>query len=205
MMDADVRREQVVEAVVAVIAERGLAETKLVTVAERAGVSVGLVQHHFRSKSQLLRSAVEHVSQRIEARVERIRDVRPLRVGFQELAEVLLPLDDERRREAVVWAAFVPVTAVDDDLAALHRAALDRQLVGFERVFSAAQHLGEVPAGLDGRLESAALTAFLDGLSSCMLHSPDVYDGDTARRMLGGYLDRIFAGRHTPGAEGARS
>ncbi|MEV0381098.1 TetR family transcriptional regulator C-terminal domain-containing protein [Nonomuraea sp. NPDC050643] len=190
--DVDTRRRQVAEALLEVVAEQGLAGAKLVTVAERAGISVGLVQHHFRSKSQLLRFAVEHLCRRAEERIDEIRAVRPLRVALYRLAESLLPLDDERRNEAAVWASFLPLTLTDGDLAALHRGAVDHQLTGFERVVAAAQTLDELPDHLDAALEARQLTAFLDGLANYMLTCPDVYDAAASRHMLQTYLDRLF-------------
>lgn len=52
---AELRRAQIIEAAMAVIARRGVAETRLVDVADQAGVSVGMLQHYFRSRENLVR------------------------------------------------------------------------------------------------------------------------------------------------------
>ena len=56
------------EAALRRFAERGVAATSIRDVAKAAGVSPGLVQHHFRSKARLRRAVADHVMRRaIEA------------------------------------------------------------------------------------------------------------------------------------------
>lgn len=179
-------------ALLRVVAEHGLAEAKLARVAEEAGTSVGLVQSYFRSKSELLRFAVEHLCRRADERVDQVKPIRPLRDAVRGLAETLLPLDEERRTEAAVWLAFLPVTLTDPALAELHRSAIDHQLAGIGRALAASQTLGELSRDVDVRREAMALTAFLDGLANHMLTRPEVYDARAARRMVRTYVDRLY-------------
>ena len=51
-------KEALVEAAIAILSEQGLAGVTYRSVAERAGVTHGLVRHHFRTLSELLRRAV---------------------------------------------------------------------------------------------------------------------------------------------------
>lgn len=53
------RRAQVLEATVRTISERGVERTRLVDVARAANVSVGLIQHYFETRDELLASAFE--------------------------------------------------------------------------------------------------------------------------------------------------
>lgn len=54
------RRQRVVEAALAVFGEHGAAKSTLQMVARAAGVSVGLVQHHFGSKEKLVEAVNAH-------------------------------------------------------------------------------------------------------------------------------------------------
>ena len=49
-----IRRQQLIEATIATIAERGLSDTTLATVSKRAGLSHGIINFHFKSKEMLL-------------------------------------------------------------------------------------------------------------------------------------------------------
>ena len=55
---ADQRREQMLQAALDVIAERGYAESRIADVAERAGTSPALVIYYFKTKDQLLTEAI---------------------------------------------------------------------------------------------------------------------------------------------------
>ena len=61
---ADQRREQMLQAALAVIAERGYAETRIADVAERAGISPALVIYYFKTKDQLLTEAIRYSEDR---------------------------------------------------------------------------------------------------------------------------------------------
>ncbi|MEU3506549.1 TetR/AcrR family transcriptional regulator [Streptomyces longwoodensis] len=56
-------RQRLLEAAVACLAERGWAGSTVSVVAERAGVSRGAAQHHFRTREDLFTAAVEYVAE----------------------------------------------------------------------------------------------------------------------------------------------
>jgi AcrR family transcriptional regulator len=57
---ADQRREQMLQATLKVIVERGYADTRIADVAERAGASPALVIYYFKTKDQLLTEAIRY-------------------------------------------------------------------------------------------------------------------------------------------------
>lgn len=59
----DLRRQQLIEATIATLAERGFSRTTLTEVAKRAGLSHGLVLFHFQSKENLLAETLDYLSQ----------------------------------------------------------------------------------------------------------------------------------------------
>lgn len=58
----DTRRQQLIEATIAVLAARGYAATKLSEVAQRAEVSHGMVNFHFTSKQNLLNETLGYLA-----------------------------------------------------------------------------------------------------------------------------------------------
>ncbi|TCC28210.1 TetR family transcriptional regulator [Kribbella speibonae] len=125
----DERRREIAEAVLAVVAEGGLAAVSLTTVASRAGVSAGRVQHYFRTKADLVEAAFERGGAFSAAR---IRD----RVDVQDLSQAdprsvltvvlgeLLPYDDASRAHLRVRHFFnaqaLADTAIADRVRALY-------------------------------------------------------------------------------------
>jgi AcrR family transcriptional regulator len=58
-----VRREQLIEATIEVVAERGLSRITLSEIAARAGVAHGLVNFHFRTKDTLLSETLHYLAE----------------------------------------------------------------------------------------------------------------------------------------------
>jgi TetR/AcrR family transcriptional repressor of bet genes len=61
------RRQQLINATIAMIAEKGFSRTTLTDVAARAGVSHGLVLFHFKSKDQLLTETLDYLAEEYRA------------------------------------------------------------------------------------------------------------------------------------------
>lgn len=61
------RRQELISATMETIADRGLAGTTLAEVTGRAGLSLGLANHHFSSKENLLTSTLRHLAEELRA------------------------------------------------------------------------------------------------------------------------------------------
>jgi AcrR family transcriptional regulator len=60
---AEDRRAQILEATARVISERGADGTRLVDVARKAGVSIGLIQHYFNTRDELMADAFDYFNE----------------------------------------------------------------------------------------------------------------------------------------------
>ena len=70
IVDAEARRQEVVEAVFRIIASDGLERASLREVADEAGLAVGSVRHYFASSDELLIHSFAVVIDRIAGRLE---------------------------------------------------------------------------------------------------------------------------------------
>lgn len=82
--DVEVRRREILDATVRVVAERGFAATRVQDVAAALGVSTGLVHYHFDSKDDLLTAAFRHAAD---------ADIRRLEKSLAESADAVEQLD----------------------------------------------------------------------------------------------------------------
>ncbi len=64
------RRTQILDVTCEVVVERGFGHTRVSDVAERLGVSTGLIHYHFDSKDQLLAEAFQHAARLDLTRLE---------------------------------------------------------------------------------------------------------------------------------------
>ena len=58
----DVRRQQLIDATIQVLAQRGYASLTVADVAKTAGLSVGIINFHFESKEKLLAASLAHLA-----------------------------------------------------------------------------------------------------------------------------------------------
>ena len=135
-------RERILDATLDLYIERGVADTTLKSVAEKADVSRGTILHHFGSADGLLGEALDHLLERLELPGEgildgvegmeaRVRVFVDAMIDFQERStpwwqtfesEMQRPILQER--EATYWAWFerLMVIALGPELAADPRA-----------------------------------------------------------------------------------
>jgi len=81
-------RERVVAAASELIAERGIAETSLDDVIERAAVSKSQLYHYFQDRTGLLRAVVSHNTELVLSHVGRLDGWKAIRSWFDELVEL---------------------------------------------------------------------------------------------------------------------
>lgn len=152
------------------IAHAGLDAATMAAVAREAGFSVGLVQHYFASKDELLLFAYKRMTSEQLARVGRVvaegeADQQPIRAILLRCMPELWPLDAARRGEYRVSKAFlaraldVPtVAAVARETAAMVRGEIARAVVN-------GKECGEVEAATDAERAALELAALISGLS----------------------------------------
>ncbi|PPK94624.1 AcrR family transcriptional regulator [Kineococcus xinjiangensis] len=182
--------EHLLDALVAIVADRGLEGVSIRQVADRAGVSIGAVQHHFPTKNALLLAAMEHVSTRFRAELQQRLSAAPSPGGaLRILALLLAGADGAPRASTVVWLSFAAHAAVDEQVAEVHRrewASLERFLA--DLVAAGAPHRTD-PAG-----DAAALLALLDGLAVAVALEPQRMPPARAERLVDAWLAGLDAG-----------
>jgi TetR/AcrR family transcriptional regulator, transcriptional repressor of bet genes len=185
----EARRRQVMNAVVDLTVAGGLQAATFRTIAERAGVSVRLVQYYFGDKDRLLADTLAHVGRGAVDRIACALDVtgrESPREVIETICEQFLPLDEERRRTMLVFITFRTAALTDPGLASSEELGLADSLVAtFQQQLQAA-----TPNRTDDELRSEAilLAAELAGLANMIL-AGDVTP-EAARRHLRYAIDR---------------
>lgn len=119
------RRSDLIAAMLECIAEGGLQSATVREVAERAGVSGGLIRHYFETKDQLLQAAYRQtMTEMLDIGSQAASDENAApRVRLQRFIVSCLtpPMIDPGR--LALWAAFIAVARVDEAMGAIHREA----------------------------------------------------------------------------------
>ncbi|GAB2756591.1 TetR/AcrR family transcriptional regulator [Amycolatopsis magusensis] len=198
IVDPGSRRTEVAEAVFRVVVTRGLAQASLRNVAAEAGLAIGSVRHYFTGSDEMIEFALEVFIERVSVRVlARVDDVRAAssaearRAAVEELLAELLPLDDERYTECVVWLAFADAARTSPRLQPLLRKLYDGTRMVIRKVLERSAASGNLTEGLDIEVEVERLGALIDGLLTDGVVQPDRMTPELSRAVLRAHLDSI--------------
>jgi AcrR family transcriptional regulator len=164
IVDAESRREEVLEATWRVMAREGIGGVSIREIAAEAGYSTGVIAHYFKNEDDVLRSALSRVwrreAGRIATRTDRLRGMAALRATVSEV----LPSGEERKLEMAVWLCFWGSAIGDERLIAEQRRYYGSWRALLRRHLNEAQQLGEVRPDLDPAAEAVRLAALIDGV-----------------------------------------
>ncbi|HUO72742.1 MAG TPA: TetR/AcrR family transcriptional regulator [Solirubrobacteraceae bacterium] len=175
------RKPQIVTAAAEVLYERGLFDTRIADIAERAGTSSPTILYYFESKDRLLEEAVDQSDQEFYARLSEGQ------AQHETAADKLVHLIEETSlgpggvNDWTLWME-IWVRARRDETVHRNYIRLDRRERGLiADIVREGQAAGEFDATADPDDFALALSGLMDGLGVQMtLGQPDV----TAERMV---------------------
>lgn len=116
LVDHDVRRREIAQAVWAVIAERGIEGVTLRSVAAEAGISVDRIQHYHASREELVRDSCRELLKAATQRFEAVDDTTPVE-RLRRLVLGRIPTTPEFAIGTSIWLAY-EAKSVDDPVIA---------------------------------------------------------------------------------------
>jgi TetR/AcrR family transcriptional regulator, transcriptional repressor of bet genes len=189
----EVRRVQLIEATIEVVARAGFSDLTLAQVAETARLSTGIVNFYFKSKDALLAATLSHMVDEYQRTWRgNVAAAGPLPA---DKITAMLEGDFQRlvanRKTVTVWYAFWGETRWRPDFMTLCQ-ALNREFQGVAaelfRQLIADHDTGE----RDPVLLAKGFSAMSDGLWLDMLINPKETDREMARRVVRAFLHGLF-------------
>jgi AcrR family transcriptional regulator len=190
------RRRTLIDATLACLAREGTAGLSIRKISKEAGISIGLINHHYAGKDELIGAAYEAFSLgHLDATRERIAAAggEP-RDRLNAYVRGLLSAPMLERGTLRVWVVFwsiiensVPMMDVHDRTYAEYRALLAVLLADAGEAIGAPK--------IDTRLAAIALTAMLDGLWLEWCINPTTFSSDEAIELCENWIDALYAGR----------
>ncbi len=159
----ETRRDALIAAALALVAEGGPQAATVRAIADRAGVTPGLIRHYFQSKEELTRAAYSTLMNRMTDANMSVLDTAPkaaeARLAAFVAASLRAPVVDA---EALgLWAAFIYRIRTDPHMRAAHEAGY----LGYRDRLQAL--IAALPRPADGatlRAQAIACNAVIDGL-----------------------------------------
>lgn len=180
-IDADTRRREIVDAALRLVVADGLAAATFRRVAAEAGLNIGSVRHYFTDHETLIVAVATEVGDRMGRRLARHAAAPDDRLAAKRhlvrLLEELVPLDDERHREAVVLMEIIAAARTDPAFEPVVRQmAADLRAVLVEALAAAAIAAPE--------RQAVHLAALISGLSLDAVTPHGSIDPATIRAVL---------------------
>lgn len=165
------RREDLIAAALDLIAEGGTEAATVRAIAERAGVTPGLIRHYFDGKEELILAAYRALMERLTEDAAAVLDGAPAepraRLAAFVRAAVTPPVVDARALG--LWAGFIHRVQADAAMRAVHR---ESYLAFRDRLEALIAECGVV----DARAAAIACNAVIDGLWLEGSALPDAFD-----------------------------
>ncbi len=182
----DIRRKQLIDTTIHVMAQVGFNATTLGLIGKHAGVSAGLVAHYFGDKDGLLEATLRSLASRLSrAAAARMRAARTPRERLQAVIDANLAPEEMDSQTSAVWLAFWGQAIHSDRLKRVQRIY---QL----RVLSNLRHaLRSMTSDEEAERLAIIIAAIIDGLwlrtTLAAAWSPS--DSEAARRIAAGFID----------------
>jgi len=189
------RRRQLIEAAMAAIADHGLSGTTTADVTRRAGLSVGLVNHHFESKENLLAAVLGHLAEEMRAHwAPQVDD--PAVAAAKKLTAIVDAMFHPElctRNKIAAWFAFFGdagyrkiYRSMVADYDNQRSAAIEAQCIVLQKKTGA---IASDPAAI-----AVSVEALADGLWLSLLLYPDCLSREGARAQVIAFLEKHFPG-----------
>jgi AcrR family transcriptional regulator len=181
------RHQEILEAAARVITDRGLGETRISDIAERCGVSPGLILYYFESKDRLLVEALTYANDKYYlAQARDLRRLSTARERFERLVDLSVPgllPDFERLEEWALWIE-IWVRALRDPALAKEAEVLDRRWrQSIAEIIRNGRETGEFPDGSDPEELGVQIGALIDGMAIQVLMNETQVTPQAMKRM----------------------
>lgn len=160
------RRGELADAVLCVMAARGVQGTTMREVAREAGWTTGAFVHHFHDKAGMIEFACEAWMRRIRASADAAVGGQTGLAALRSFLAADLPGGDPASDEELrIWHSMIEAASRNDRLAETWRGMYEEYSHECARLLREAIDEGEIPSSCDVEQATAALIATVDGLN----------------------------------------
>lgn len=169
------RRAQIVVAAIETIAEVGYAQASMARIAERVGITKGVIAYHFDGKAELIREIVAEVVAESEAYMrprvlahstgsDRLRAYIESNLGFMS----------DHRSHVIAIAEIARNARRADGSSSFDAAVLDAATSSLAQLLGTCQRTGEFRADFDPVVMAGAIRAAIDAVPRALARDPSL-------------------------------
>jgi TetR/AcrR family fatty acid metabolism transcriptional regulator len=167
------RRAQIVAAAIDTIAELGYAQASMARIAERLGITKGVIAYHFDGKEELIREIVAEVAaQAEEYMVPRILAESTGSGTLRAWIESNLEFVGEHRNHLVAVVEIARNARATDGRRLFDNSMLEAGAAALEQMLARFQAAGEFRADFDPQVMAGAIRAAIDAVPRALARDP---------------------------------
>lgn len=176
--------ERILASTEALIAERGYTRVRLIDVADSVGVSIGSLQHRFRTREGLLWASVLRADE--DTRRELLQAVHDLKDPWDRLSRLLdhILSPGKFEKDTDFWLQLMAAAPRDADLLEMLRSRQDFFLESLRESIFAGIESGRLVSELGPEDLTVAILALIDGLYSARLLGDLYGDAEWTRNLV---------------------
>jgi len=193
--DADVRRKALIEATIESLKRHGHEGLSIRRISAEAGVSIGLINHHFPNKNALIAEAYRHFNSQLVDTIRTAAEAAPTapRERLRAIFKATFSPPNLDRDVLAVWIVLWGLYHHSSEIQAVHHEAyggymamLRDQLAGLQKEYGRLR--------LNLRLAAIGLQALLDGLWLEWCLDPDNFSPREAVTLCESWVDSLQPG-----------
>lgn len=189
----EIRRQQLVDATIKCISNKGLSSITLADVAKEAGLSQGIVNLHFNSKDNLLNETLKFLAEEYDREFMNVVEKSPDNAARKLLALMKMDLKPAicDRKKLAVWFAFwgeVRSAPAYQKICAAYDDKYDQILCELANTIIQEGNYKSI----DAETVTEALSSLTDGLWLSCLVNPKTFNRTTALNSVLSYLFAVF-------------
>lgn len=172
------RRADILRATLTVLHEQGFCDLRIAEVAKQAGVSAGLVCHHFETKQGLLRAVMNHAVDLYDAKAREIlSDPGTEKDKIRAIIRMALGPDQSNATLSAAWLALYYLAGTDEEYRTILRRYQDRN---YRTVLTILTQSGNQE---EAERKARLLVVLLDGVWLQQAAQSEQFDFDAAQAL----------------------
>ena len=190
------RRADIVAGLMKTLPRYGYERSTTARIAEAAGLSTGLIHHHFENKQAILLALAKSLDVLVQARV---KETRTPRKALHAYIDAHLALGEGASEEAVgCWVALGAEAVFQPEVGKVYRAMIESRRDELMRLLrEVCRDEGRSTRGLD--LITASLLALVEGFFQLAAASPSVIPRGSAAANARAIADKLLDAQPTKG------
>jgi AcrR family transcriptional regulator len=186
------RRRQLIDTAIEVIANQGLAMASLAVIAEKAGVSKGVISYYFKSKDELVEEIMAALMSEMKEYIrDRVQGREPGRDRLRAYAGAFFEFTKSHAQKYKAFTQLWTTISVSEKNNPFGSASYEQCRSALGRILSEGRPRGEA-ASDDIKVSSAVIQGMIDGVIIQWLLDPGLVDIDACREKVLDIIDEFF-------------